>query len=513
MEEDGLQLALALGLGRRRVEQPALHRHLPDSRPVHASAVVGQGQHHPASLLLGTEGEPAGAGLAAPLPQPRGLDAVVDGVPHQVNQGIAQLLHQPLVELDLPPAGLEHHVLARLASHPPDQPLEPVEQLLQRNHPGLEQALLEDVQPPHELPVLAEKLGRPGARRELACLGQRADGLAGQPQLAHRVDQSIEAGDVDPQRLSGGPAFQRRLDHSQPARVGARLAKPEGSEPRTAAGEGALERLLSRAGADQEEEGQSIDAPGDRARQGGDQLPDPVEAGLHRLQLLVEGVERILHLHLPDQRALAERLPEPVLLELGEHPPHVGGQLQPVQRILGLAFDAPLAPGELPGQRPGLLRWTGGVGGQPAEDFHRLEEQIQHRPGPSDLAQPQPVEQVLGGVGQLGHPLLTKRAGQSLQGVRVTEDGVEQLGVRVFGPGLEEEQAPAERLGGLGGLGGELGRRTLGTHAILRYCLSRAWRCSSPSGFTRNSLAPSCSPRSRSCSRPSVVTMNSGVWR
>ena len=208
-------------------------------------------------------------GFPASLPQPRRLDAVVDGVADQVHQRIAQLLHQALVDLHLGAGGGEHHLLARLARHPPDEALHPVEQRAERHHPRLEQPVLEDVQPPHQPPLLPEQLPRPGPRRQLARIRQAADGLTDEPQLAHVVHERVQPGDVHPERprrpgrlgrlprapasvgLSGGPAF---------------LADGDGPEVHHCLAEGDPQARLPGARPDEQDERERLDAVRDRHR-------------------------------------------------------------------------------------------------------------------------------------------------------------------------------------------------------------------------------------------------------
>lgn len=132
-----------------------------------------------------------------------------------------------------------------------------------------------------------------------------------------------------------------------------------------------------------------------------------------------------------------------------------------------------------------------------------------------EAPQPEPVQQVLRGVRQLGDALLTEEPRQPLQRVRRAEDAVDVLRIRLLLARLvQREQIPAQRIEDLRGLGDELRQRlAAGRHSGFRKRLRSASRSSGRNGFTRYPSAPSASPRERSCSRPSVVMMMSGTSR
>ena len=98
------------------VQQASLDRHLAHASPVHPRAIVGERQHHPRPELLGGEEDAAGPWLAPALSEPRGLDAVVDGVADKVHERIAQLLDDQLVDLRLGARDDQAHLLVEIAA-------------------------------------------------------------------------------------------------------------------------------------------------------------------------------------------------------------------------------------------------------------------------------------------------------------------------------------------------------------------------------------------------------------
>src|SRR5207248_3004547 len=74
------------------------------------------------------------------------LDAVIDRVAQQVHQRVRQLLDDQLVELDISARDLEVDLLAALAQEPAHQAREAIEDLPERHHAHLEDALLQIVE-------------------------------------------------------------------------------------------------------------------------------------------------------------------------------------------------------------------------------------------------------------------------------------------------------------------------------------------------------------------------------
>src|SRR5690606_17710971 len=123
-----------------------------------------------------------------------------------------------------------------------------------------------------------------------------------------------------------------------------------------------------------------------------------------------------------------------------------------------------------------------------------------------DLSEPQPVQQVLRAVGELGDAVLREHPREALERVGGAEDAVEALRIDLAAPLLvQREQVRRQRVDDLGGLGDELGEAFgRAAHGILRYLRASDSRLPGSNGLTRYSAAPSASPRVRSCSRPSV---------
>jgi hypothetical protein len=99
----------------------------------------------------------------AGLPTARGrlrLDAVIDRVPHHVHERVAQLLHDQLVDLRLGAGDDEVDLFLRLAADLPDDARELVEDLPERDHAHLEDALLHRREVAVERALQPQQLGR-----------------------------------------------------------------------------------------------------------------------------------------------------------------------------------------------------------------------------------------------------------------------------------------------------------------------------------------------------------------
>src|SRR6202043_2382101 len=97
-EEQPEDLVVAQRGGGRVVQQAGLHRLLAQPLDVDAGAVVGDLEPDPGPGGGGAQADAPGARLAAALAHLRGLDAVVDGVAHQVEQRLLELTRDAAVE-------------------------------------------------------------------------------------------------------------------------------------------------------------------------------------------------------------------------------------------------------------------------------------------------------------------------------------------------------------------------------------------------------------------------------
>jgi len=165
----------------------------------------------------------------------------------------------------------------------------------------------------------------------------------------------------------------------------------------------------------------------------------------------------------PEGHAAAHVLAQAVLLVLGEDGAHLRIQLQPVQRILigrgrgGAHVRQPRAQLHRALGHDGRGLLARGLRQQALEHVQRLDEGVEHLVIQRQLAQPQPVQQILGLVAQLGDALLAEEGGEALERVRRPEDAVDEVRVRLL-PALliQHEQILAQGLEDLRALGDEL---------------------------------------------------------
>ncbi len=192
--------------------QPPLHRHLPDPLLVQAGPVVLDHDLHVVAALGGLEPHPPDLRLAGPPAHLRRLDAVVDGVADEVHERIRQLLHDELVQLHVPAHDHEVDLLAHLAGQLAHHARQLVEDLVEGDHPHLEDPGLQLGQLAFQRPAEELQLAALGGVRplRLQALGVGGERGPDEHQLPHHVHEPVELVDVHPHRLRGG-AERRRL--------------------------------------------------------------------------------------------------------------------------------------------------------------------------------------------------------------------------------------------------------------------------------------------------------------
>ncbi|MCY1498798.1 hypothetical protein D9M68_327950 [compost metagenome] len=144
------------------------------------------------AFLLGGEHHPAGARLAGGLALLGGLDAVVDGVAHQVHQRVGQGLDQVLVQVSVLAHQLEVDFFLQVARQVADQAREAAEDLLDRLHAGFHHRGLQvggdHVQVGHGL----------GHGLVAAVQAQAHQAITHQHQLADHVHDLVQPCGIDP---------------------------------------------------------------------------------------------------------------------------------------------------------------------------------------------------------------------------------------------------------------------------------------------------------------------------
>jgi hypothetical protein len=184
-------------------DDPALEGGARHQVRVDTGAVVRHLDDDVAALVVGAQRQHALGRFAGRHPHGRWLDAVVDGVAHQVGERVLDRFEQAAVQLGLPALHRQPHLLAAGRRQVPDHAGQLRPQVLDGLHARLHDALLQltgDQVEPLGGP------GHPGVRG----LGDRPDQLvAGQHQLAHQSHERVEQVDVHPDRAVGDAAPAR----------------------------------------------------------------------------------------------------------------------------------------------------------------------------------------------------------------------------------------------------------------------------------------------------------------
>ncbi len=185
-------------------DEPEPRRALQENRGVHSAPVVLDLDDDVVPFLEGVERDRADGGLAHRETLVTHLDRVIDRVPDHVHHRVGELFDDELVDLRLRPGHDEVHLLVVLARNLTDDPRQLVEDLPERDHPHLEDAVLHLGEVAVERAVKAVELDP-----ELPQLRATADALAHPketaPQdrkLADDRHERVELADVDPHRLA-----------------------------------------------------------------------------------------------------------------------------------------------------------------------------------------------------------------------------------------------------------------------------------------------------------------------
>ena len=104
------------------------------------------------------------------------LNAMIDRVPHHVDQRVGELVDHPLIELGLLPFDMERDLLVGEHAEVADHALEPLEEGADRHHPRVEHPFLDAVAEPTAAPGGGSVAALAGALG--ASLGQMVAGLS-----------------------------------------------------------------------------------------------------------------------------------------------------------------------------------------------------------------------------------------------------------------------------------------------------------------------------------------------
>ena len=172
-------------------------------------AVVGDGDDNLGSELHGVEHDARLWRLAGAQPLLGGLDAVVDGVAHEVQQRVRELAQHAPVEFGVAAPHLPRDILAQRPGQVPHRPVELVGHGGDRHHAGPHGALLKVVEGTGELGELWD----PGGRNSQPLPEQAAHAQVGGGGFADQADELVEALERDHDHagvVHGGRGTDRR---------------------------------------------------------------------------------------------------------------------------------------------------------------------------------------------------------------------------------------------------------------------------------------------------------------
>ncbi|BBP74159.1 hypothetical protein PHLH7_02630 [Pseudomonas sp. Ost2] len=220
---------------RVRVHQALVDGLGQDPRGVQATAVVADFEDDHAGVVIGIEAQVAFGGLADGQALGSRLDAVVDGVAHQVGQRIGDLVDHRLVQLGLAADQAQLDILVQFLADITDHPMEAIESLADFHHAQFQRRFAD------LLDVLVHGLGgfHATAVGTAPRLHLRPGGT--DHQFADEVDQFVELvrGDLDHRRVEAAAVTagrglcrgriegRRRLDDGRHHGHGGRLDRTE----------------------------------------------------------------------------------------------------------------------------------------------------------------------------------------------------------------------------------------------------------------------------------------------
>ena len=184
-----------------RRDETALDGLAGHARGVHPAPVVADVDHDAAPGLAGGDRQSPTRRLARGDALLRRLEAVVERVADEVDERVADRVDDRAVQLGLLADELEVDLLAQARREVADEPRQPQQHGLDRDHPDAHDELLERVRAAGQL---RHRLPEPGHARPG---DERLDVGAMDDELAHRVQEVVQAGGGD----ADGRRRRRRL--------------------------------------------------------------------------------------------------------------------------------------------------------------------------------------------------------------------------------------------------------------------------------------------------------------
>ena len=113
---------------------------------IHAAAVVAHFDDDLRALMKGIEINGAARGLAGSEALIGRLDAVIDGVAHEVHERFGERIQNALVEIGVLSGDLQSHVFAALFGHVANDARKAAEELLDGHHANFQNALVKFIE-------------------------------------------------------------------------------------------------------------------------------------------------------------------------------------------------------------------------------------------------------------------------------------------------------------------------------------------------------------------------------
>ena len=195
------------GLLRRAALRTALDGLAADAFQVQSGAVVGDFDVDLAALVEGTQSETTAGRFSGSRPRFGGLDAMIDGIAHEVRQRILNRFENRAVQFRVLTLHFQSNLLAAAQGQVPHSSRKFVPDIANRLHPGLHDLFLKFTGDP------VQALGDDMKAGVFLVAGKLQQLVAGQYQFADKVHQLVEKIDADAHGLDSrfAPAHLENL--------------------------------------------------------------------------------------------------------------------------------------------------------------------------------------------------------------------------------------------------------------------------------------------------------------
>src|SRR5580704_12788570 len=113
---------------------------------IDATTIIAHFDDHLSALMIGVEIDRAARGLSRGEPFISRLDAVVDGVAHEMHQRLSERIENAFVEISVLTGDVEGHILAALFGDIADDAREAAEKLLDGHHANFKDAFVKFIE-------------------------------------------------------------------------------------------------------------------------------------------------------------------------------------------------------------------------------------------------------------------------------------------------------------------------------------------------------------------------------